>query len=450
MLDSTSLSNRNRSINRQKPPLSAESNAISNAKHPRCIIYRQFSEALQWFNIHEFPNTLIFSSLTAIVLLLLVVLADKCNQSVDFALPAPPTLTGALSPNRLLSNGDRLLEGVLYGPESLALHISSDFVYTGLKTGHIVGLKMEKNRYGMEIVHKFEPINDVQGCDGSYLMQPLCGRPLGLRFRKHNTNVLLVADAYHGLYELDIRDGKRTMILSNGTQLWNASNALPLRHFNDFDETEDGKIILSEPSMKFSDRDCLYAMNEHGADGRVLVFDERKRRLSVLIDRLQYPNGIQLTTDQRCVLIAEMGNLRILKHCFDSNPSSNYSTLADNLPGYPDNIRLAMTGSLWIPLGQVRLDDDRWITTRPWLRNLVAVLFPQWLFATLLDWLNPMYGMVLLMHPENGSIIESFHDAHGETITSISHVLEIGNDTILLGGDDNNFLVQLNTSKHRN
>lgn len=44
----------------------------------------------------------------------------------------------------------------------------------------------------------------------------------------------------------------------------------------------------------------------------------------------------------------------------------------DNLPGYPDNIRLSRNGLLWVPLGEVRLEDDHWITTRGWFRDLIA------------------------------------------------------------------------------
>lgn len=48
--------------------------------------------------------------------------------------------------------------------------------------------------------------------------------------------------------------------------------------------------------------------------------------------------------------------------------------MISNLPGYPDNIRTSNGGMLWVPLGQVRLEDDSWVTERPWLRDLLAVV----------------------------------------------------------------------------
>lgn len=43
----------------------------------------------------------------------------------------------------------------------------------------------------------------------------------------------------------------------------------PVIHFNDFDISQDGQhIVFTEPSHRFADRDCFYAMVEHRADGR--------------------------------------------------------------------------------------------------------------------------------------------------------------------------------------
>lgn len=39
-------------------------------------------------------------------------------------------------------------------------------------------------------------------------MQPICGRPLGMRFRKLNPDLLLVADSYFGIYEIDVISGQ--------------------------------------------------------------------------------------------------------------------------------------------------------------------------------------------------------------------------------------------------
>lgn len=48
----------------------------------------------------------------------------------------------------------------------------------------------------------------ARACDGSYYSFPKCGRPLGVRFHHEDDNLLLVADAYYGLYEVDLRNGE--------------------------------------------------------------------------------------------------------------------------------------------------------------------------------------------------------------------------------------------------
>lgn len=65
--------------------------------------------------------------------------------SSNFSLPAPRPLEGALSPNRVLSSGERLLQNLVYGPESFAMHSFSNAIYSGLKTGHIIEMQTDQN-----------------------------------------------------------------------------------------------------------------------------------------------------------------------------------------------------------------------------------------------------------------------------------------------------------------
>lgn len=40
---------------------------------------------------------------------------------------------------------------------------------------------------------------------------------------------------------------------------------------------------------------------------------------------------------------------------------------------------------LWVPLGQTRLEDDAWITERPFLRDIVAMVTLFYLFYLFVD-----------------------------------------------------------------
>uniref|UniRef100_A0A915Q6S7 Strictosidine synthase conserved region domain-containing protein n=1 Tax=Setaria digitata TaxID=48799 RepID=A0A915Q6S7_9BILA len=353
-------------------------------------------------------------------------------------LPKPPELTGALRPNQELTHAEILLLNQINGPESIALHQKSKTIYVGLKTGFIAAIEIDKLR-------------DVD-----------CGRPLGMRFNRKYPDLLIVADAYHGFFEVNIQNETIRQILEPGTKITH-SLSRPVVHFNDFDISHDGyQLIFTEPSHRFADRDYLYAMAEHRPDGRLLHYDMRTGILRVLLNALQYPNGVEFDKTGKCVFFSEMGNLRILRYCFHYN-TGKYTVIARNLPGYPDNIRTASNGMLWVPLGQARLKDDSWITESPKLRDLFAtalyfiqstseiVLFSLYivsnaLFTIVFDYLSPKYGLLLLIDPTNGTILRSFHDPSGLTISSISQAIELNDGTVLLGGDDNSFLARFKPS----
>ncbi|KAK6058949.1 hypothetical protein COOONC_03460 [Cooperia oncophora] len=82
-----------------------------------------------------------------------------------------------------------------------------------------------------------------------------------------------------------------------------------------------------------------------------------------------------------------MGKARILKsvyllyaHCMHMqtselrlSPSSGEATVfSDNLPGYPDNIRQATDGNVWVPIAATRSEGDNWLAARPSLRSLMT------------------------------------------------------------------------------
>uniref|UniRef100_A0A0N5AYH3 Str_synth domain-containing protein n=1 Tax=Syphacia muris TaxID=451379 RepID=A0A0N5AYH3_9BILA len=319
---------------------------------------------------------------------------------------SPPVLKGPLTRNELLKNVFPELSAQILGAESFATHETFGTIYTGVKSGHILELKKNQSihlRYGGE----------QHNCSGSYLDAVDCGRPLGLRFHKKNKDLLLIADAYYGLYEFNVVTGKH-FLLANSNDLFSLNfNARPLRYLNDLDVMEDGEtVILSEPSTTFSDRDYLYALMEHGGDGRLLAYNLVNGELKVLLDNLQYPNGVQLEQNGQCVLIAEMGNLQILRlvYCFNNS----YTVAVGNLPGYPDNIRLTENGDLWVPMGGVRFTDDSWLTLRPYL--LFTISFTNFTYV------SPKYGLALIVDSHSGEIKKSFHDPTGVHVPSISQV----------------------------
>lgn len=86
---------------------------------------------------------------------------------------------------------------------------------------------------------------------------------------------------------------------------------------------------------------------EHQADGRILHLKISTKTVSVLIDKLYFPNGIQLFDDKKSLLFSECSMARIKKLTIGSKKVEMF---ANNLPGMPDNIRKSGRGTFWVGL----------------------------------------------------------------------------------------------------
>lgn len=107
---------------------------------------------------------------------------------------APPLeLEGSLALNDKLNDVEVWHKGDFVGPETFAVY--KDELYTSIHGGDIVKL------VGNHIlpVAKFG-----KPCKGLY-EEHVCGRPLGLTFDKNGA--LYVADAYYGLFKVDVKTG---------------------------------------------------------------------------------------------------------------------------------------------------------------------------------------------------------------------------------------------------
>uniref|UniRef100_A0A1I7TUA9 Str_synth domain-containing protein n=1 Tax=Caenorhabditis tropicalis TaxID=1561998 RepID=A0A1I7TUA9_9PELO len=103
----------------------------------------------------------------------------------------------------------------------------------------------------------------------------LCGRPLGLRLS--DVGELIIADAYLGLFAINWQEEKVIKILGAGELPTNDEKAPPIKYLNDLDILPDGRIIFSESSAKFDDRDFILDLFEHRPNGRLLIYDPRKK-----------------------------------------------------------------------------------------------------------------------------------------------------------------------------
>jgi len=197
------------------------------------------------------------------------------------------------------------------------------------------------------------------------------GRPLGIEADSDGS--LVVANSYLGLQRIAPDGGVTTLIDSiDGEALLYANNLAIARN---------GTVYFSDSSTRFGAKQMggtlqasLIDLLEHGGNGRVIKFDPASGHASVLLEGLNYANGVALSEDQSYLLISETGQYRILRYWLEGPTAGTTETIIDNLPGFPDNITNGDNGRFWIGLIAPRNELLDRLSGRPFVRKVVQRL----------------------------------------------------------------------------
>ena len=225
--------------------------------------------------------------------------------------------------------------------------VSPDGVaYVGLADGRIASFDVEAN----ELRNFSRTGQDVPGC-GTLDLEPTCGRPLALKFAAARPFakfiqripavrlfpgdfVLLVADAYKGVFLFDA-NGKRTLLFSRvGDQHVNFLNGLAV-------VLETGEIYVTESSRRVQRTGVLIDFLERRPTGYLLRFDPRDGSVHVEASELGFPNGLTLDKDGTGLLIALMFQNKIVRFDRATKQIKDFAFL----PGEPDNISIEKVGT---------------------------------------------------------------------------------------------------------
>jgi sugar lactone lactonase YvrE len=303
-------------------------------------------------------------------------------------------LTGAWAENDALRVAQRRAEGRIDGPEDLTVD-AKGALYTGLADGRIV---------------RFLDDGTVQTVANTG------GRPLGLRFdaRGH----LLVADATRGL--IDVDPTGKVEVLVDGAE------NVPFRCVDHLTIAKDGTVYFTDASDRWTLPEYLYDLLESRPRGRLLKYDPKTRKTTVLLRDLQFANGTALSRDERFLLVDETYRNRILRYWLKGEQAGTSDVFLDDLPGFPDNLTRSPRGTFWLAVFTVRSPLLAWLHPRPWAKNLLAKLPP-----ALWPQAQP-YGLVAEID-EEGHVLRTLHDPGGKTLHGITSALE--RDGVLwLGG----------------
>lgn len=195
-------------------------------------------------------------------------------------------------------------------------------VYTGVEDGRILRLTADGRRL------------DVVADTG--------GRPLGLEF--HPDGRLLVCDASRGLLLADRTTGELETLIARGDDLRVCNNAAV---------AADGTVYFTDSTTRFDLGDYMADLIEHSGTGRLLR-RAPSGEVTVLLDGLQFANGVALAPDESYVVVAQTGSYRLDKVWLTGPRAGADEVLVSNLPGFPDNISMGTDGLIWVALASPR------------------------------------------------------------------------------------------------
>jgi sugar lactone lactonase YvrE len=170
------------------------------------------------------------------------------------------------------------------------------------------------------------------------------GRPLGLELLPDGR--LLVCDARLGLLAMHTGTGRVEVLtdLVDGRRMEFCNNA----------------AVHSSGDIFFTDSSRSHGIDRWKAD---LVEDTRTGRLlrrsadgsvGLVLDGLRFANGVALAADESYVAVAETAGRTVLRTWLTGPRAGEVDRLADDLPGYPDNIALGSDGLVWVTLASPR------------------------------------------------------------------------------------------------
>ncbi|KAK6176541.1 hypothetical protein SNE40_014807 [Patella caerulea] len=323
-----------------------------------------------------------------------------------------PRLEGSLKVNAALTKVQKLFEGKVIGPESFAA-ASDGTMFTGTGDGKIWSFKGDK----LELITR-TGIDHVD-C-GSFKLEPECGRPKGMKVDKDGNLVLV--DAYKGLIQVNLKTKQQKTLLSPNSDKLKE----PVRFLNGLEIRKDGMIYFTDSSTKWDRRNYRYEVIETNNLGRLIEYNPKTDEVKVLLDGLYLANGLAFSPDESYLVIAEMSISKLTKYHLTGPLSGQSEVFTDNLPGYPDNVKLNSAGNFFVGLGSVKFEGSSYlgpfldiIGPYPAIKRLLTKITPLSMFDIFL----PRHAILLEVSPV-GEIIKSYHEPTGTVLRAVGEGYE--------------------------
>ncbi|HET6939465.1 MAG TPA: SMP-30/gluconolactonase/LRE family protein [Nocardioides sp.] len=186
------------------------------------------------------------------------------------------------------------------------------------------------------------------------------GRPMGIELEADGR--LLVCEADRGLVRVDPGSGTVETVLESaaGARIVLCNNA----------------AIAADGTVWFSDSSAVHRLDHWRNDiveatctGRLLRLDP-DGTLTVVLDGLDFANGVALAADESYVAVAESGACTVVRHWLTGDRAGTRDHLVPELPGYPDNLSRGSDGLIWVAIATPRVALAERIRRGPgWVRR---------------------------------------------------------------------------------
>ncbi|MDX2938209.1 SMP-30/gluconolactonase/LRE family protein [Streptomyces ipomoeae] len=172
------------------------------------------------------------------------------------------------------------------------------------------------------------------------------GRPLGLELLPDGD--LLVCDAERGLLRITTADGTVRVLADEiaGERLRFCSNVVAL---------SDGTVHFTVSTRRYPLDQWLGDIVEHTGTGRLLRLGPGETTPEVLMEGLQFANGLAPSADESFLVVAETGARRLTRHWLAGPKAGTSEPFVEDLPGMPDNLWRGPDGLIRVALAGPRI-----------------------------------------------------------------------------------------------
>jgi sugar lactone lactonase YvrE len=271
-------------------------------------------------------------------------------KPVSWSAPQNAGLVDPFAPNDTLASARTLNLGDHQGPEDIAGG-PDGLVYASTNAGDIV---------------RFDP--------GDLKLEVFAhtgGRPLGLEFDQHGN--LFVANALLGLQRV-APSGIVEILLDR-------IDGRPFEYANDVAVSSDGNIYVTQSTQRFPVQEfggtyesSVLDILEHSATGRVIEFNAKTGDARVIMDGLNFANGIAISHDQRFLLVNETASYKVWRYWLRGPDTGASEFILENLPGFPDNLNNGLNERFWLGLVAPRNEIIDALSDKPILRKVIQRL----------------------------------------------------------------------------